>query len=169
MDAIKQEVLNSDLLIFGSPVHIGYVTALMMTFLEKVCWTFAKPEKNILAIKGCPVPRSDKRRKALIIVAAGIVSPLYKRACNWSTEQIKGAVPHGMERPSESCTPMILSTEESSTISMRHLCSARSLHRGACLEASAIMQYIFRVRVSIRLKRNVWSRVFIRRNIDELA
>lgn len=89
MDAIKQEVLNSDLLIFGSPVHMGYVTALMMTFLERICWTFAKPEKNILTIKGCPVPRSDKKRKALIIVTSGIVPPVYKRSCNWATEQIK--------------------------------------------------------------------------------
>ncbi|MCG8344674.1 MAG: flavodoxin family protein [Chlorobiales bacterium] len=92
MDAIKQEVLDSDLLIFGSPVHMGYATALMMAFLERICWTFAKPEKNILTIKGCPVPRSDKKRNALIIVTSGIVPPLYKRTCNWATEQIKGVI-----------------------------------------------------------------------------
>ena len=67
MDYIKEDVLNSDSLIFGTPVHMGYATAVMMTFLERICWTFGKPEKRVLTIKGCPLPRSDKKRKAVII------------------------------------------------------------------------------------------------------
>ena len=29
--------------IFGTPVNIGNVTAVMKTFLERICWVFAKP------------------------------------------------------------------------------------------------------------------------------
>ena len=89
MDHIKGYVLNSDCLIFGTPVHMGYATAIMMTFLERICWTFAKPEKNYLTVKGCPLPRSKKKRKAIIIVTSGIVPPISRRFCDWATAQIK--------------------------------------------------------------------------------
>ena len=63
MEHIKKEVLNSDALIFGTPVHMGYATAVMMTFLERICWTFGKPERKVFTIEGCPLPRSEKQRK----------------------------------------------------------------------------------------------------------
>lgn len=89
MDAIKEDLLQADLLIFGTPVHMGYATGVMMTFLERICWTFGKPEKSYLTVKGCPCPRSDKKRKAIIIVTSGIVPPLYQKFCNWAAGQIK--------------------------------------------------------------------------------
>jgi multimeric flavodoxin WrbA len=92
MDHIKKDVLKSDALIFGTPVHMGYATALMMTFLERICWTFAKPERKVLTIKGCPLPRFNKRRKAVIIVTSGIVPPLYRRLCDQATPLIKGTI-----------------------------------------------------------------------------
>jgi len=92
MDAINNDILASDALIFGTPVHMGYATAVMMTFLERICWTFGKPARQVLTIKGCPAPRSDKTRKAVIIVTAGIVTPMYRMFCDWATGQIKGVV-----------------------------------------------------------------------------
>jgi FMN-dependent NADH-azoreductase len=92
MDYIKEDVLNSDCLIFGTPVHMGYATAVMMTFLERICWTFAKPERRVFTIRGCPLPRSDKQRKAIIIVTSGIVPPVYRKLCDWAADQIKGVV-----------------------------------------------------------------------------
>ena len=92
MDHIREDVLKSDSLIFGTPVHMGYATAIMMTFLERICWTFAKPERKILTIDGCPVPRSNKKRKAIIIVISGIVPPLYRRFCDDATKLIKQTV-----------------------------------------------------------------------------
>jgi FMN-dependent NADH-azoreductase len=92
MDYINEDVLKSDLLIFGTPVHMGYATAIIMTFLERICWTLAKPERRILTIKGCPLPRSDKKRKAIIIVTSGIVPPKYRKFCDWATAQIKGVI-----------------------------------------------------------------------------
>ena len=92
MEYIRKDVLDSDSLIFGTPVHMGYATAVMMTFLERICWTFGKPERKVFTIKGCPLPRSDKKRKAIIIVTSGIVPPLYRKICDWATNQIKGVV-----------------------------------------------------------------------------
>ena len=92
MVQLYEEILKSDALILGTPVHSGYPTALMMMFLERITWTFAKPEKNYLNIKGCPTPRSDKQRKAIIIVTSGIIPPLYRRFCDWATACIRGVV-----------------------------------------------------------------------------
>ncbi len=92
MDWISEAVLSSDALIFGTPVHMGYATALMMAFLERVCWTFAKPERRVLNLKGCPMPRSDKRRQAVIIVTSGIIPPLYRRLCDEATPLIKQTI-----------------------------------------------------------------------------
>ena len=92
MDQINEEILNADRLVMGTPVHMGYASALMMTFLERICWTFAKPEKSYVIVKGCPAPRSDKKRKAIIIVVSGMIPSRYKRLCNTATPQISGVI-----------------------------------------------------------------------------
>ena len=89
MDLLREDVLKSDSPIFGTPVHMGYVTSIMMNFLERICWTFAKPERKILTINGCPMPRSNKKRKAIIIVISEIVPPLYRRFCDDAAKLIK--------------------------------------------------------------------------------
>jgi len=89
MDYIREDVLNSDSLIFGTPVHMGYATAIMMTFLERICWTFAKPEGKLLTISGCPIPRSNKNRKSIIIVTSGIIPPIFRKFCDDATSLIK--------------------------------------------------------------------------------
>ena len=92
MDYIKEDVLKSDSLIFGTPVHMGYATATMMAFLERICWTFAKPEGKFLTIYGCPIPRSNKKRRAIIIVTSGIIPPLFRRLCDDATPLISQTV-----------------------------------------------------------------------------
>jgi hypothetical protein len=71
---------------------MGYATAIMMAFLERICWTFAKPEGKILSIHGCPIPRSNKQRKAIIIVTSGIVPPLFRRFCDQATALIRQTI-----------------------------------------------------------------------------
>ena len=46
MDDIVPDLLEADLLAFGTPVHMGYATALVMAFLERICWTFARPARG---------------------------------------------------------------------------------------------------------------------------
>jgi multimeric flavodoxin WrbA len=92
MDMIYEEIAKADRLIFGTPVHMGYATGIMMTFLERICWTFARPEVNYLTVKGCPAPRVKKERKAVIIAVSSIVPPYFKLLCNAATPQIAGAI-----------------------------------------------------------------------------
>ena len=89
MSDIYEEILKSDNLILGTPVHMGSTTGIMVTFLERICWVFGKPGKNYLNVKGCPMPRSDKQRKAIIIVTSGIIPPMWKKLCNYATPLIK--------------------------------------------------------------------------------
>lgn len=92
MDHINEDIVNADRLILGTPVHFAYASALMMTFLERICWTFAKPEKSYVLVKGCPTPRTDKKRKAVIIAVSGMIPARYKRFCNAATPQIRGVM-----------------------------------------------------------------------------
>jgi hypothetical protein len=89
MDVIYGDILASDLLIFGTPLHMGYASSLMMAFLERICWTFAKPEGRILTISECPVPRSDRKRRSVTILTNGIVPPIYRIFCDDASSLIK--------------------------------------------------------------------------------
>ena len=92
MDEIYEQVNDCDAIILGSPIHMGSTTSLMLRFLERICWTFAKPEASYLNVHGCPTPRSEKERKAAIIVTSGIIPPIYKIFCNQATPLIKGTI-----------------------------------------------------------------------------
>lgn len=92
MDMIYEDLVNADALILGTPVHSAFVTAIMATFLERITWTFAKPEKRYLTVSGCPLPRSEKKRTAIIIVTSGVVPPLYRRLCDKATYHIKEVI-----------------------------------------------------------------------------
>jgi multimeric flavodoxin WrbA len=89
MDMLSADLLVSDSLIFGTPLHMGYPTALMMAFLERVCWTFAKPEGKILTLSGVPTPRSLKQRKAAVIITNSLVPPILKPFCDNASPVIK--------------------------------------------------------------------------------
>ncbi|MCP5106311.1 MAG: flavodoxin family protein, partial [bacterium] len=92
MDHISQDILDSDCLIVGTPVHMGFATGIMTTFLERICWTFAKPEGKLLTIKQCPIPRSDKKRKAVIIITTGIIPPVFRRFCDDAAPLIRQTI-----------------------------------------------------------------------------
>jgi hypothetical protein len=92
MDHIYAHVLDSDYLIFGSPLHMGYVTSQMMMFLERICWTFAKPTGKALTLRECPEPRSDKQRRSVTILTNAIVPPLYRILCDDAAPLIKQTV-----------------------------------------------------------------------------
>lgn len=89
MDELRMDVFNSDRLLFGFPLHMGYVSAMLMTFLERICWTFAKPGGKYFTVRGCPVPRSDKKRKAAAIITNSVVPPLYRMFCDNAAPLIK--------------------------------------------------------------------------------
>lgn len=92
MDELYPLVEESDLLAFGTPVHMGFATGLMTCFLERICWTFAKPDKSYLTLHGCPLPRGEKRRRAAIVVSSAIVPPLYRRLCDQATPLISQTI-----------------------------------------------------------------------------
>ncbi len=87
MDSIYPLIDSADGYIFGTPVNIGAVTAIMKTFLERICWVFAKPGR--WPLPGCPTPRTKKRKKAILIVSSGIVPALLRRFDDDATPLIK--------------------------------------------------------------------------------
>jgi multimeric flavodoxin WrbA len=87
MQEIYPKIDEADGFIFGTPVNIGHVTAVMKTFLERICWVTAR--QGNFPLKSCPVPRSKKKKKAIIIISSGIVPPLFRMWCDDATSLIK--------------------------------------------------------------------------------
>ncbi|NDY58626.1 flavodoxin family protein [Desulfovibrio sulfodismutans] len=89
MTPLLDDLARCDALIFATPVHMGHATSLAMAFLERICWTFAKPTGRVLAVRGCPVPRTAKQRTAAVIVVSGVVPPLLRRFCDEATPLVR--------------------------------------------------------------------------------
>jgi len=89
MDFISKDIFEADALIFATPLHIAHPTALMMTFLERTCWVFAKPEKKMLIVHGCPMPRGKKNRKAMMIITNAIVPPIFRWFCDNASQAMR--------------------------------------------------------------------------------
>lgn len=87
MDELLPKLVAADALVFGTPVNIGTVTALTKTFLERACWTLAKPGHRPIA--GCPAPRTAKSRRAVFVVSAGTVPCWLRWFCDDATKLLK--------------------------------------------------------------------------------
>jgi multimeric flavodoxin WrbA len=87
MQEIYPLLNEADAYIFGTPVNMGAVTAVMKTFLERICWVLARPGKRPL--KGCPEPRNKKPKKAIALISSGLIVPLFRRWCDDATPLIK--------------------------------------------------------------------------------
>jgi len=88
MDILNKDILDCDFIILSTPLHNGGVTAMLMTFFERICWTLAKPEGRYLTFYGCPTSRTDKKRKVISIITNGSVPPIYRIICDDATKLI---------------------------------------------------------------------------------
>ena len=80
MQEIYPKMVEADAYIFGSPVNCGTETAVMKTFLERIVWVFSKPGNKPL--KGCPNPRTNKKKVAMFIISSGIIPPALRWFCD---------------------------------------------------------------------------------------
>ena len=87
MQTLYPKLDEADAFMFATPVNMGHETAIMKTFLERICWVLAKPGNY--PVKGCPEPRTRQRKNAIIILSSGIIHPLLRRWCDDATSLIK--------------------------------------------------------------------------------
>ncbi len=50
-----------------------------------------------MTINGCPKPRSDKKRKAVIIITSGIIPPIYRKFSDDATSLISGTIKDSLD------------------------------------------------------------------------
>jgi multimeric flavodoxin WrbA len=80
---ILEKIADADGVLFTSPVHCGFVSALMTTFIHRTAWTLLRPTGEILGLKGCPNPRlTDKTRAVATIVSAGCIPTELRKYCD---------------------------------------------------------------------------------------
>ena len=81
---------DADAYIFGVPIFEGTVNAVTKTFLERICWTPARPGR--WPVRGCPGPRVSHRKRAIAILSSGLIIPLLRRFCDDATPLLKSTI-----------------------------------------------------------------------------
>ena len=74
---ILEKIMAADGLVLASSINIGSITALMKTFLERSCWTLARPTGRFLWLKGIPEPRNTPGQKRAVVITSAGVAPWY--------------------------------------------------------------------------------------------
>ena len=95
MSTLNPKILEADGYIFGTPVFMAHETAIMKRFLERICYVFAKPSPKrtkLVIPKDCPIPRTKKKKRAIIITSSGIIKPRWKKFCDDATPLIKQTI-----------------------------------------------------------------------------
>lgn len=83
---ILGKIRDADGIILASPVHSGFVTGLMVSFLERASWTLLRPTGKLLGLKGVPEPRlTGKARGFAVILSAGLVPGEFRQYCDMAT------------------------------------------------------------------------------------
>jgi len=84
MQDIYRKLDDADGYILGCPTYEATVTAVMKTFLERICWVMARPGKR--PFKGCPEPRNSRRKAAVLITSTGL-APAWLMRCLGATRK----------------------------------------------------------------------------------
>jgi len=83
---ILEKIRDADGIILASPVHNGFVTGLMVSFLERASWTLLRPTGELLGLKGVPEPRlTGKARGFAVILSAGLIPTELRQYCDMGT------------------------------------------------------------------------------------
>lgn len=83
---ILEKIRDADGVILASPVHSGFVTGLMVSFLERASWTLLRPTGELLGLKGVPEPRlTGKARGFAVILSAGRIPTELRQYCDMGT------------------------------------------------------------------------------------
>jgi len=83
---ILEKIRDADGIILASPVHNGFITGLMVSFLERASWTLLRPTGELLGLKGVPEPRlTGKARGVVIILSAGRIPTELREYCDMGT------------------------------------------------------------------------------------
>ncbi|MDQ7825163.1 MAG: flavodoxin family protein [Candidatus Eremiobacteraeota bacterium] len=87
---VLEKIRDADGIILSSPVHNGFVTGLMTTFMERIAWRLCRPTGEILGLRGIPAPRlTEKTRAVATIVSAGCMPTKLRKFCDTGTPWLK--------------------------------------------------------------------------------
>jgi multimeric flavodoxin WrbA len=87
---VLEKIRDADGIILSSPVHCGFVTGLMTTFLERIAWRLCRPTGEVMGMHGLPASRTPgKSRAVATIVTAGCMPTRMRKFCDTGTPWLK--------------------------------------------------------------------------------
>ncbi len=93
---ILEKLYDADGVILASPVNLGSVTAVMKTFLERACFTLARPTGSFLWFDNVPQSRVEKRKRAAVVTSAGVIPWYLKFLWDMAERQLAGFATDGL-------------------------------------------------------------------------
>lgn len=90
---ILEKLRDADGVIFSSPVHSGFVSGIMVAFLERAIWRLSTPTGELMGLRGIPEPRlRSKARAVATIVSAGGIPQKMRKFCDQGTPWLRETV-----------------------------------------------------------------------------
>ncbi|WP_291322163.1 flavodoxin family protein [Desulfonatronospira sp.] len=89
MDEIISRIVESEGVLFASPVHNGFVTGLMTVFLERLVWRVCRSSSPVINCMGLESRVNDKVRALGSIVSAGGMPERLRKFCDGGTPWLK--------------------------------------------------------------------------------
>lgn len=93
MDDVIAALLEADGICFASPVHCGFVTAQMTTFMDRLAWRVMRPAAPLGHCFNLESRVTDKVRALGSIVTAGGMPRSLRRLCDDGTRWLKSNAP----------------------------------------------------------------------------
>lgn len=93
MDAVIAAMVQADGICFASPVHCGFVTALMTNFMDRLAWRAMRPAPPLGNCFNLESRVSDKVRALGSIATAGGMPLSLRRLCDEGTRWLKSNAP----------------------------------------------------------------------------
>lgn len=93
MDVLLEKIRDADGVIFGSPVHNGFISGLLTVFFERMAWRVMRPKGTFLGAGGMVSRLTSKTRALASIVTAGGIPPKLRKYCDDGTPWLKGNAP----------------------------------------------------------------------------
>ncbi len=87
---VLEKIRDADGIILSSPVHNGFATGIMTTFMERIAWRLCRPTGEVLGLHGVPFPRlTQKSRAVATIMSAGCMPTKLRRFCDTGSPWLK--------------------------------------------------------------------------------
>jgi len=93
---IVEKIRDADGVVFASPVHNGFVTGIMSTFVERISFRVSTSKRGVAGVMSLDSRLTSKTRAIASVCSAGGMPRRLAPLCNSGTKWLKSCLPLGL-------------------------------------------------------------------------